>query len=156
MLFSYKTISQISMTRIKLLLDRWWRLPGTAALSMLMILLSLSVLWKWYVTKHLTFFKILFKGNNFAVGRVRERGKFDFYHYFAFLTNFLKRQNFLLGHICFGSSIGSFSKKMSQTDLPFKFCQKYLFLAEKWSFVVVVVCFVCCNFVRFWLTFFFN
>ena len=28
----------------------------------------------------------------------------------------------------------------------------YLFLAEKWSFVVLFV--VCCNFVRFWLTFF--
>ena len=100
MLFSYKTISQISMTRIKLLLDRWWRLPGTAALSMLMILLSLSVLWKWYVTKHLTFFKILFKGNNFAVGRVRERGKFDFYHYFAFLTNIFGRKWLFILFVC--------------------------------------------------------
>ena len=37
------------------------------------------------------FFKTLFKGKNFAVRRVRlERGKFDFDHYFALLTNFLK------------------------------------------------------------------
>ena len=35
------------------------------------------------------FFKTLFKGKNFAVEC--ERGKFDFDHYFAFLTNFLKR-----------------------------------------------------------------
>ena len=34
------------------------------------------------------FFKTLFKGKNFAVEW--ERGKFDFDHYFAFLTNFLK------------------------------------------------------------------
>ena len=40
-----------------------------------------------------------------------ERGKFDFDHHFAFLTVFLKRWNFLLGSICFGSSRGSFSKK---------------------------------------------
>ena len=32
--------------------------------------------------------------------RVRDqRGKFDFDHYFAFLTNFLKRYNFLLNGI---------------------------------------------------------
>ena len=35
------------------------------------------------------FFKTHFKGKNFAVEW--ERGKFDFDHYFAFLTNFLKR-----------------------------------------------------------------
>ena len=35
------------------------------------------------------FFKTLFKGKNFAVEW--ERGKFDFDHYFAFLTNFLMR-----------------------------------------------------------------
>ena len=35
------------------------------------------------------FFKTLFKGKNFAVEW--ERGKFDFDHYFAILTNFLKR-----------------------------------------------------------------
>ena len=37
------------------------------------------------------FSKTFFKGKHFAVWRVSERGKFDFYHYFAFLTNFLKR-----------------------------------------------------------------
>ena len=35
------------------------------------------------------FLKPFFKGKNFAVKW--ERGKFDFDHYFAFLTNFLKR-----------------------------------------------------------------
>ena len=49
----------------------------------------------WYVwcsgSPNISFFKTLFKGKNFAVRRVRERGKFDFDHYFAFLTNFLKR-----------------------------------------------------------------
>ena len=35
------------------------------------------------------FFKTLFKGKNFAVEW--ERGKLDFDHYFAFLTNFLTR-----------------------------------------------------------------
>ena len=39
-----------------------------------------------------------------------ERGKFDIDHYFAFLTQFLIRQNFLLNGILFGSSRGSFSK----------------------------------------------
>ena len=34
----------------------------------------------------------------------RSRGKFDFDHHFAFLTNFLKGQNFLLSGILFGSS----------------------------------------------------
>ena len=41
-----------------------------------------------------TFFKTLFKGNNFAVRLESERGEFNFDHYFAFLTDFLKRQNF--------------------------------------------------------------
>ena len=36
-------------------------------------------------------------------------GKLDFDHYFAFLANFLRRQNFLLSGILFGSSRGSFS-----------------------------------------------
>ena len=61
------------------------------------------------------FFKTLFKVNIFAVWRVRDkRGKFDFDHHFAFLTNFLTRQNFLLSDILFGSSRGSFSKKIVQ------------------------------------------
>ena len=46
-----------------------------------------------HVTSHVsgdtgTFSKTLFKGTNFAD---RERGKLDFDHHFAFLTNFLKR-----------------------------------------------------------------
>ena len=54
----------------------------------------------------------------------QEWGKSDFDHHFAFLTNFLKRQNFLLSDILFGSSRGSFSKKdLSKTDLPFRFCK---------------------------------
>ena len=43
------------------------------------------------------FFKTLFKGKNF--GQESERGKFDFDHHFAFLTNFLEKYNFLLGGI---------------------------------------------------------
>ena len=61
---------------------------------------------------------------------------------FAFLTNFLKRQNFLLSCILFGSSRGSFSKKMCpKRTFPSDFVKLgsgilYLFLAEK-----MVVCF---------------
>ena len=52
-----------------------------------------------------------------------------------------------------------FQKKLSKTDLPFKFCKiglkNTLFIFGRkngrlFCFVVVV----CCNFVRFWLTFF--
>ena len=55
-----------------------------------------------------------------------------------------------------------FQKKVSKTDLPFKFCKiglkNTLFIFGRKNgrlllFVVVVVV-VCCNFVRFWLTFF--
>ena len=51
-----------------------------------------------------------------------KRSKFDFDHHFAFFTNFLKRQNFLLSDILFGSSRGSFSKKCVQNG-PFRFCK---------------------------------
>ena len=59
-----------------------------------------------------------------------------------------------------GSSRGSFSIFLSKTDLPSDFVELgseilYLFLQKKWSFVVCLfVCFVLCNFVRVWLTFF--
>ena len=77
-------------------------------------------------------------------------GKFDFDHHFAFLTNLLKRQNFLLSAILFSSSKGSISKKnLSKTDLPFRFCKiglrntLFIFVRKKWSFVVCLfVCFV--------------
>ena len=54
-----------------------------------------------------------------------------------------------------------FQKKLSKTDLPFKFCKiglkNTLFIFGRKNgrllFVVVVVVVVCCNFVRFWLTF---
>ena len=83
-----------------------------------------------------------------------ERGKFDFDHYFAFLTNFLKIENFLLNGIWFSSSRGSFSKKnLSKTDLPFKFCKiglkNTLFISGR---KMVVCCFVvlfCCFVVLF-------
>ena len=41
-----------------------------------------------------------------------ERGKLDFDHNFMFLTIFLKRYNFLLDAIFFGSPRGSFTKKV--------------------------------------------
>ena len=67
------------------------------------------------------FLKPFLKGKILRSGEW-ERGKFDFNHYFAFLTNFLNRSNLLLGGIWFGSSIWSFSKKkLSKTDIPFKF-----------------------------------
>ena len=59
-----------------------------------------------------------------------------------------------------------FQKKLSKTDLPFKFCKiglkNTLFIFGRKNgrllfvviVVVVVVVVVCCNFVRFWLTFF--
>ena len=50
------------------------------------------------------FLKTLLKGKSLQSGQ-RERGKFDFDHHFAFLTNFLKSYNFLL----IGSSRRSFS-----------------------------------------------
>ena len=43
-----------------------------------------------------------------------ERGKFNFDHHFAFLTNFLKRQNFLLSGFLFGRRI-IFKKNVSKT-----------------------------------------
>ena len=54
-----------------------------------------------------------------------------------------------LDGIFFGLSLGSFSNRRA----PFRFCKLvskilYLFLAEKWSFVLF------CKFFRFWLTFF--
>ena len=72
-----------------------------------------------------------------------------FLGYFAFLTNFLKIYNFLLNGIWFSSSRGSFSKKkLSKTDLPFKFCKiglkNTLFISGR---KMVVCCFVllfCC------------
>ena len=75
-----------------------------------------------------------------------ERGKFDFDHHFAFLTNFLKIYNFLLDGIIFGSSRGSFSKKN---------CLKRTFPSDLFIFCRknggLFVCFICSNFVRFWL-----
>ena len=58
-----------------------------------------------------------------------------------------------------------FKKKLSKTDLPFKFCKiglkNTLFIFGRKNgrllfVVVVVVVVVCCNFVRFWLTFFYK
>ena len=54
------------------------------------------------------FLKPLLKGIPFAVW---ERGKFDFDHHFAFLAIFLKKCNFLLDGIFFGSLRGSFQEK---------------------------------------------
>ena len=81
-----------------------------------------------------------------------ERGKFDFNHYFAFLTIFLKKYNFLLSGIWFGSSRGSFSKKncpkrtFSSNFVKLVSKILYLFLAEKivvcCLFVVVCLLFV--------------
>ena len=75
-----------------------------------------------------------------------EKGEIDFDHHFTFLTNFLKRYNFLLSGILSGSSRGSFSIFLSKTDLPSDFVELgseilYLFLAEKMV--------VCCLFVLF-------
>ena len=58
-------------------------------------------------------------------GEAGERGKFDFDHHFAFLTDFLKRYNFLLAGIFFGSiAKRSFSKRfLFKTGLPFRFCK---------------------------------
>ena len=56
--------------------------------------------------------------------KIVQSGELDFDHHFAFLTNFLKRYNFLLSDILLGSSRGSFSKKkLCKTDLPFRFCK---------------------------------
>ena len=92
-----------------------------------------------------------------------EKGKFNFDHHFAFLTNFLKIQNFLLSGILFGSSRGSFSKNnLSITDLPFRFCKigltntLFIFGRKNGRLLFCLFRFVCCNFVRFWLTFFKN
>ena len=103
------------------------------------------------------FLKPFFKGKIFAVEW--ERGKFDFDHYFAILTNFLRRCNFSLSGIWLSSSRGSFSKKnCPKRTFPSNFVKLvskilYLFLAEK-----MVVCCCCCLllqfFVPFWLTFF--
>ena len=80
---------------------------------------------------------------NFAVEW--ERGKFDFDHYFAILTNFLKRQHFLLSGIWFGSSNG-LKKNLSKTDLPFKFCKiglkNTLFIFGRKNGRLLFVCFV--------------
>ena len=78
------------------------------------------------------------------------RGKFDFDHRFAFLTNFLKRQNFLprlVERIIF--------KKIVQNGPSLQILsnwgQKYFiyFWQKQLSFVVCCEC----DFVRFWLTF---
>ena len=72
-----------------------------------------------------------------------------------FPTNFLKRPNFLLSGILFGSSRGSFSKKnLSKTD-PSDFVKLgseilYLFLAKNCRLFVLS----CCNFARCLLPFF--
>ena len=89
--WSMKERSWVSLTL-------WYHLPG-------------------WPNKHERFLKPFLKGTILRSGEW-ERGKFDFDHHFAFLTNFLKWQNFLLSGILFGSSRGSFSKK---TDLPFRF-----------------------------------
>ena len=69
----------------------------------------------------------------FLKGRIlqtRKGGKLDFEHHFAFLTNFLKTETFLLSGIFFSSSRGSFSKKnLSKADLPFIFCLFVCFVA---------------------------
>ena len=94
------------------------------------------------------FLKPFLKGKILRSGEW-ERGKFDFDHHFGFLTNFLKRYNFLLGGILFGSSRGSFSKKLSKTDLPFKFCKiglkntLFIFGRKNGRLLFVVCC--CCR-----------
>ena len=95
----------------------------------------------------LGFFKTLFKGKNIAVWRVRE-GKFDFDHYFAFLTNFLQIKNFLLSGILFGSSRGLFSiKNLSKMDFSFRFCKiglrNTLFIFGRKNGRLLFVLFVC-------------
>ena len=80
-------------------------------------------------------------------------GKFDFDHHFAFLTNLLKRQNFLLSAILFSSSKESISKKkLSKTDLPFRFCKiglrNTLFIFGRKNGRLLF----CLLVVRFWLT----
>ena len=100
------------------------------------------------------FLKPFLKGNILRSGEW-ERGKFDFDHFFAFLTNFLKRWNFLLSGIWFSFICPKRTFPSNFVKLVSKIL--CLFLAEKWSFVVLFCCFVvCCNFVRFWLTSFFN
>ena len=99
-----------------------------------------------------SFLKPFFKGKHFAVEW--ERGKFDFDHYFAILTNFLKRQHFLLSGIWFGSSKGSFSKKkLSKTDLPFKFCKiglkNTLFIFGRKNGRLLFVCLFVCLLLQF-------
>ena len=124
----------------------------------------LSVTGKISVDSSLYFLKPFLKGKILRSGEW-ERGKFEFDYYFAFLTNFLKKKNFLLSGISFNSSRGSFFKKnLSKTDHPFKFCKiglkNTLFIFGRKMVVCCLFCFVlfcfvvCCNFVRFWLTFF--
>ena len=55
------------------------------------------------------FLKPFLKGK---ILQTRKGGKLDFEHHFAFLTNFLKTETFLLSGIFFSSSRGSFSKKI--------------------------------------------
>ena len=51
-----------------------------------------------------------------------------------------------------------FQKKLSKTDLPFKFCKiglkNTLFIFGRKNGHLLLFVVVCCNFVRFWLTFF--
>ena len=84
-------------------------------------------------------------------------GKFNFDHHFAFLTNFLKRYNFLLGGIFSARREDHFQKNCPKRIFPSDFVKLgseilHLFLVEKMD----VSCLLCCNFVRFWHTFFLN
>ena len=109
------------------------------------------------------FFKTLFKGNNFAVEWERPGVN-------SILTTILRfwPTSWTDRIVCLVASDSArredhFQKKnCPKRTFPSNFVKLvskilYLFLAEKWSFVVLLFCFVvCCNFVRFWLTFFFN
>ena len=93
------------------------------------------------------FLKPFLKGKILRSGEW-ERGKFDFDHYFAFLTNFLQIKNFLLSGILFGSSRGLFSiKNLSKMDFSFRFCKiglrNTLFIFGRKNGRLLFVLFVC-------------
>ena len=110
------------------------------------IILALINGYNHFFLVFLCFLKPFIKGKNFAVW---ERGKFDFSHYFAFLTIFLKVE-LLLDGIFFGWPRKSFSQKNCQkrtfrsdfvklgSEILYLSLAEilYLFLAEKWSLFV--------------------